>query len=294
MTAGDPNGRKIAFLGGDARIPAAAEYLARTHGAECALFGFDREGEYPDILTRAVTPEDAVRSACAVVLPLPVSRDGLNIYAPFAAKEILLVPVLSLVNEDQVLLGGRIDKRICGVHRRTFDYYEREELKVLNAVPTAEGAIAIAMDTLKITLHGARAVVLGFGRVGKALSFRLSSLGAKVCVCARRESDRAFAESEGMQSVPFAAAGDALQSADCVFNTVPHPAVEGETLARIPAGVPFIELASPPGGIDKGSPAAEGINVIEAPALPGKCAPVTAGKIIGRAAAAILEEEGVL
>ena len=55
-----------------------------------------------------------------------------------------------------------------------------------HAVPTAEGAIQIAMEELPITLHGAKTLVIGYGRLGKLLSHRLSAMGAKVSVAARK------------------------------------------------------------------------------------------------------------
>lgn len=38
----------------------------------------------------------------------------------------------------------------CGI--KTVDYFEREELNVLNAVPTAEGAVQIAMEEMASTI----------------------------------------------------------------------------------------------------------------------------------------------
>ena len=59
--------------------------------------------------------------------------------------------------------------RAAGEQRglRVFDYYAREECMVANAVPTAEGAVQVAMEELPFTLHSARVLILGFGRVGK-------------------------------------------------------------------------------------------------------------------------------
>ncbi len=72
-----------------------------------------------------------------------------------------------------------------------------EELAVANAVPTAEGAIQIALEELPITLHGARALVIGYGRLGKALAQRLDGLGARVTVAARSWEALAWAQSRG-------------------------------------------------------------------------------------------------
>ncbi len=286
--------RKLAFIGGDSRILAAAGTLAAEENAECAVYGFEKYKTNSENFTRAQTPEDAVCGACAVVLPLPASKDGLRVFAPYAEKDVYLVSVLSLLAEDQLLLGGKTDIRINEVHRKTFDYYEREELKIMNAVPTAEGAIAIAMRELDITLHGARAAVLGFGRVGKALALRLKALGANVCVCARKKADLALASSLDMESADISDMKTVLAGADCVFNTVPERILAESDLRSLRRGVPLIELASAPGCADKAEAERAGVNVVPAPALPGKCAPVTAGRIIKSAICAILREEGVL
>ena len=66
-----------------------------------------------------------------------------------------------------------------------------------NAVPTAEGAVQIAMEELPITLHRARVLVLGFGRLGKLAAHRFAALGAKVSVAARKWADLAWAEAYG-------------------------------------------------------------------------------------------------
>lgn len=60
---------------------------------------------------------------------------------------------------------------------RWADYYAREECMVANAVPTAEGAVQVAMEELPITLHSARVLILGFGRVGKLTAHRMGPWG---------------------------------------------------------------------------------------------------------------------
>ena len=41
-----------------------------------------------------------------------------------------------------------------------------EELALLNAIPTAEGAIQKAMELSMVTLHGSNALIFGLGRCG--------------------------------------------------------------------------------------------------------------------------------
>ena len=65
-------------------------------------------------------------------------------------------------------------------------------MTVLNAIPTAEGAIQIAMEEMPVTIHGSKAFVLGFGRVGETLAKMLNGIGAKTYVAARKHSDFAW------------------------------------------------------------------------------------------------------
>ena len=153
-----------------------------------------------------------------------------------------------------------------------------------NAVPTAEGAIQIAMEELPITIHGARALVIGYGRLGRALSQRLAGLGAKVSVAARKFADLAWAERqlEGW-----------LCCYDLVVNTVPARILSEEDLEDLRPGCLVIDLASKPGGVDLEAAARLGVKVIWALSLPGKVAPVTAGKSIKITIYNILHELGV-
>lgn len=36
-----------------------------------------------------------------------------------------------------------------------------------NAVPTAEGAVQLAMEQMPVTIHGARVLITGFGGLGR-------------------------------------------------------------------------------------------------------------------------------
>ena len=56
-------------------------------------------------------------------------------------------------------------------------------------MPTAEGAIQLAMEELPITLHGARVLVIGYGRLGRVLADRLAGLGRELRL--RRGAHRA-------------------------------------------------------------------------------------------------------
>jgi dipicolinate synthase subunit A len=174
------------------------------------------------------------------------------------------------------------------------DYFVREEMAVLNAIPTAEGAISLAMEELPITLHGARVLVIGYGRTGKILAHRLASLGCDVTVSARKYSDFAWIEAYGYRYTDTNGLGSDLSRYDLIFNTVPALVLNRERLSYLKKDALVIDLASKPGGVDFDAAQELGSNVIWALSLPGKCSPLTSGRIIRDTIYHILEELEIL
>ena len=162
---------------------------------------------------------------------------------------------------------------------------------LLNAVPTCEGAIQIAMEELPITIYGANVVVTGFGKIGELLALMLKNMGANVTVCARRSAQRAKALIHSLHAAPFSYLGECMASADIVFNTVPQQVIKREHLMGAKDTL-IIDLASKPGGVDMDGARDLGVKVIWALGLPGKVAPVTAGNIIKETICNIISESG--
>ena len=82
-----------------------------------------------------------------------------------------------------------------------YDYAAREDFAILNAVPTAEGAVELAMQHYEGTVFGSRSLVVGFGRIGRLLAKMLHALGSDVTVSARKPSDFAYIEALGYAGV---------------------------------------------------------------------------------------------
>ncbi len=131
-----------------------------------------------------------------------------------------------------------------------------------------------------MTLHRARALVLGYGRVGQLTAHRLSALGARVTVAARRYDALAWAEAYGHDALHLGELSGYLCGFDLVVNTVPSRVLPRELLAQLKGGCLVIDLASKPGGVDFQSAAELGVRCVWALSLPGKVAPVSAGQAI--------------
>ena len=86
---------------------------------------------------------------------------------------------------------------------------------------------------------------------------------------------------------------ESLCAYDLVVNTAPARVLDAARLAQLEPDCLVIDLASRPGGVDMEAAARLGVRVIWALSLPGKVAPVTAGRILRDTICHILCELGV-
>ncbi len=291
---------KLALLGGDARQSYLAAMLAE-RGFECAVWGM---GDMP--IGKAVRCRDhkcAIRSAQAVILPLPASSDGSSVSCPLGDPEEKLKLGYLLESTDAPIFGGKFSETFLKLAQekkhKVIDYFDSESMQIRNAVPTAEGAISIAMQHLKKTICDSRAAVVGYGRIGQMLAHLLLKMGARVTVAARNYRQLAQASSFGNNTVRLSS-GDMLcglqsicRGHDVIFNTVPARLFDAEVMARIAPETLLIDLASVPGGVDFLAAKERGINAVWALSLPGKYAPESAGRIIGETLLEYFEREGI-
>ena len=270
----------IWVVGGDLRQGKLAELLAED-GHTVHTYGLE---ELPEGSRFAAPDLHRIARADCVVLPLPAMGEEGCLNTPLSRRPLPLGEVLDLLHPDQTLCAGRVTPELTReAERRGLtlrDYFAREELAVANAVPTAEGAVQLAMEQMPVTIHGARVLITGFGRVGQAAARRFAALGARVSVAARRYEQLALAESEGYGAEQIGGLDGWLCGYDLVVNTVPAPVLGETELKDLRPDCLIIDLASKPGGVDRKAADRLGRQVIWALSLPGKVAPVTAGGAI--------------
>lgn len=286
-------GRVVAVLGGDRRMPAAAAELA-ARGARvrvCHLAG----DVTPPGTTRTGGPGEALAGAEVVLLPVqPVGEDG-RVYSEPPAPPLFIRPdALDRLAPGAVILAGALPESLRAAARdrgvRLVEYRDRDDFAVANSVPSAEGAIQMAMEASPLCLSGSESLVLGYGRTGVTLARMLAGLGSRVTVVARDRADRIRAQALGHRAAGFEALEEAVGRADFIFNTVPARVLTRERLARASRYTVIVDLASPPGGTDFEAAAELGLAALLAPGLPGRVAPVTAGRIIADLVTADLAE----
>ncbi len=285
--------KRLLFVGGDIRQLRAANRVAK-HGFDVSALGFDDCSFGFESICLLDDKDEYEWNFDGIILPLPYSYDGEYINAPMSKKKIKLENIFKNLAPDGFVLAGKCDKTLKTISQKSglelTDYFEREELQILNAIPTAEGAVQIAMEEVPYTLHSSKCLIIGNGRIGKILSNMLLGLGADVTVAARKPKDRIWAYAYGCKSASTEDLYEIIGSFDIIFNTAPSMILDHELLSATRRDTLIIDLASKPGGTDFDSARKMGIKVIWALSLPGKVAPQTAGDIIGRTILNILDE----
>ncbi|MGN0775333.1 MAG: NAD(P)-dependent oxidoreductase [Candidatus Ventricola sp.] len=252
--------RLVAF-GGDARMLGAIE-AAKRAGWETEYMG------------REVDAPQETAWADAVLLPWPHSfQDGqlAGTQVPRGRALAMLPPC------GAVLHGSGVTAQELPGARQTLDPSHDEEFLRVNARLTAEGAIARAMQRPGRALLGSTCVVTGFGRIGQALTVRLTALDAFVIVCARNEAQMRRAHELGAHPLPLERIAQACAQADVIFNTVPARILNEAALAHIGQETLLIELASPPYGADPEAAKRLNVCMVIERGLPGRYAPMDAG-----------------
>lgn len=275
--------KQLGIVGGDLRIIRLAEMLAKEK-YKIYTYGLDTYNFCNDILKCKDIKE--IRNNCKYILSgIPFSKDGVYVNTPFSNDKINIDEMFKSI-EDKALIAGVIDKKIKQKAEKNkidiIDLMDIEELTILNVIPTAEGAIQVAMEQTEFTIHNSKCLILGFGRIGKVLAKDLKALGAEVYCVARKESDIAWIKTYGYKNIYLDNLEKNLHDKyDIIFNTVPKVILDSKKLELIKnKETLIIELASNPGGIDFQKAEQYNIKVVKAMGMPGRVAPLTAAKYI--------------
>ena len=283
--------KTFAVVGGDKRNIELSRMLCG-QGHNVKLFGFvNYERETP---MQCKNLYEAVSDADCIIGPIPCAHNCDALNAPFHNAPIYVEDLFRLVKPHQRFLAGMIKPELLEAANKynihMIDMLNREELLVRNAIPTAEGAIKIAIEETNITLHGNRMMVIGYGRIGKVLSMMLRGMGAKVMAVVNSEEAAAQAESGGASVIPFPEMEGKLKQADVIFNTVPEILLDKSNMRHIRKNTLIIDLASPPYGVEVNDSRDFGLKVLYTNSLPGKIAPVTTASYILGTVGSILSE----
>lgn len=279
---------EFALLGGDLRNVKLMNVLAG-EGNKVYAYGLLPETESAGIVICSGS-ETAAAWARYVIGPVP-----------FHVGNVSGEEILQALSPGKIFIAGKIPESFTenAKHKgiRVIDILQRDDMAILNAVPTAEGAIQIAMEKLPVTIDQCEVLITGYGRVARALAARVAALGGKITICARKSSDLAWAEICGYGKMTFQQLSEKIRDFTLIYNTVPYlifdklqleNMVKPGTGDRPPALI--VDLASSPGGVDFATAKELGIPTVHALSLPGKVAPETSARNMAKVIFNIIKE----
>ncbi len=271
-------GRKVALVGGDRR----QDYLGRRLGDLGADVWLVRRRAPGGSAKHTLSVAEALGGASVLVCPMPPFGPAGRVWSEDPQDSLSVTGRdFALLAAPSLAFAGSFPPGLASEARRAgcepVGLADLDEVAVLNSIPTAEGAVLMALERTTVTIHGSHCLVVGYGRTGQTMAATLRAMGARVTVVARRAESRARATAAGCQeAVDFGELPAAAAGARFVFNTVPALVLVGDVLSRVHPQAVVVDLASGQGGTDFAAAGTLGLAAVLAPSLPGRVAPETA------------------
>ena len=271
----------IAIVGGDRREQEIAR-CAVAAGAEVRAYGFPwPEGGIAGV-RHASSAEDALAGADIALFPIPgIAPDG-ALFAPQSAERIIpdRDSLGGMRKPAHIILGWgdpKLKAHCEALGIRLHEYEWDEDLMLLRGPAIVEGMLKVLIENTDITIHKSRVCMVGQGTIGSLATRTLIALGADVHVAARNPVQRAAAYAAGAAPHELGELADVLPGTDIVVASVPARVLGAELLERLPKHALLVDLAAPPGGIDREAAQALGLRFVWARGM-GARAPITAGR----------------
>ncbi|SCK20162.1 dipicolinate synthase subunit A [Variovorax sp. HW608] len=271
----------IAIVGGDRREQEIAR-CAVAAGAQVRVYGFPWPEQGIAGAVCAASAREALEGADIALFPIPgIAPDG-ALFAPQCTERI--IPdreMLAGMRRPGHIILGWADPKLkahCEALNISLHEYEwDEDLMLLRGPAIVEGMLKVLIENTDITIHKAKVCLVGQGTIGSLVTHTLLALGAHVHVAARNPVQRAAAYAAGADSHELSDLARVLPGTDIVIASVPARVLGRDLLETLPKHALLVDLAAPPGGIDRGAAQELGLKFVWARGL-GARAPITVGR----------------
>ena len=182
---------------------------------------------------------------------------------------------IQIAKNADLCLGGKIENSAFAEFKNYVNILLDEDFAVKNAILTAEATLGEISKITEKSLFDMNILVLGSGRIAKALWKILNGLGLKFDVAMRNEKERILSQmlsksSWRIENVP-------LTNFDLIINTIPAKIFDESVVQNLNTDQFIVELASIP-CIDTDAPYK--VNFVHCGGLPGKILSKSAGKVV--------------
>ena len=271
----------ISIIGGDKRN-LHLKTLLEKDGHTITLWGFDKLG----IPSPSQNLKEALQ-APIIIGPIPFIKNN-KLYAPYAYKNDTDINILKNLNKNQTLIGGGLPDLVKTLNITYIDLLKNETFVQKNALPTAEGTLAIAIQESDITIANSNIVIIGAGRIGKICEKLFANLGANVTIVVREpkklDNNFAFCHQNIIQPIDKKQVTKAvlhqnmapyLKKADIIISTPPGEVLTKKHIPYINPNALVIDVSSQPYGVSQDIE-----NTLRPHALPGRMFAKTAATYI--------------
>ena len=150
----------FSIIGGDLRTVKLAKMLSKEN--EVYIYGIESEElnsikiksdklkkEELNKIAICENLKDAIKRSEIILGPVPLTKDGETLNAPFSKQNIKIADIIKELNEYKTFIAGAIKKdiyeKINSKKTKIIDLMQQEDLTILNTIATAEGAIQVAI-----------------------------------------------------------------------------------------------------------------------------------------------------
>lgn len=271
----------IAVVAGDAREQEIARCAVKA-GAKVRAYGFPWPDQGIEGVYHASDAADGLKGADIALFPIPgITAEG-ALFAPKAPQKIIPTrEMLAGMRKPGHIILGWADPNLkghCEALGITLHEYEWDvDLMLLRGPAIVEGVLKVIIENTEITIHKSNVCLVGQGTIGSLLTNTLVGLGAHVHVAARNPVQRAAAYAAGAEPLTLKQLPDVLPRMDIVIGSVPKRLLERDQLAILPKHALLVDVAAPPGTIDREAAAELGLKAVWARGM-GARAPITVGR----------------
>lgn len=276
--------KKIGIIGGDLRLIFLSILLAKeknivyTYAQETAEILKNEKN-----INFCENMAELIKESELIIGPIPFSKNNIEINSAYSNKKVMIQDLMSNLKNRELIAGSinpKIYEQANENNVKIIDIMKNEKLTILNTIATAEGAIKELIANTDIIIHGAKILILGYGRVAKTLAQKLKGIDAKVTIAARKEEALAWGYTYGFNVVNINSIEEKLANYDIIVNTVPELILGKQQIKNIKSKTYLLDISSAPGGIDFEEANKNNIKAELALGLPGKYAPYTTAKFI--------------
>ncbi len=273
----------IGIIGGDKRNLELMK-IYENQGNKVNIIGFDKtdnEDEFRNIIKRESVAE-VIKDSNVIITPIPISKDNKTIYTPYSNKVIYLEDMINCLEnvKDKIIILGNINNENLNKKNRIIDILKEEEYLSLNSIATVEGTISLIIENTEINLQSQKVLVLGCGRIGKMLLFKIKQLAKDIMCISRNLEELNWCKLYGYKYKKLENIERIINEYDIIINTIPSNIIKEEDIEQMKKRTLFIELASLPGGVEQKKLEEKNIKYLRAMGLPGKYSPKETANII--------------